>query len=131
MKVKAFVQQFGAAIVLGVIAVGALALDMTFEEFIRYIATPGSLGAISSVVLAIVRRVWPEIDEDLAFVASVALAALAYVLASFVLPMLPELPAELELYWPAVVFLMQQIWYWLMKERVALYRCSTKKAQGA
>lgn len=95
---------------------------MSFEEFLRYVATPAAMGAVSSIVLAIVRRLWPEIQEGLAVVASLLVAVIAYGVAAYLLPLLPQLPPELELYWPAVVYLAQQIWYWLMKDRVALYR---------
>ena len=95
---------------------------MTFSDFVRYIGTPAALGVVSSIVVAILRKVWPTIQEGVAVIASLLTAVLAYIIASYLVPLLPQLPPELELYWPAVVYLAQQIWYWLMKDQMALYR---------
>lgn len=104
---------------------------MTFEELVRYLATPAALGVVSSIALAIIRQVWPQLDEGWAFVASAAAAAVMYLLAAFVVPLLPQLPAELELYWPAIVFVAQQVWYWIMRDKTPLYYSKNKRMQMA
>lgn len=91
---------------------------MTFEEFVRYIGTPAALGVVSSVVLTIIKKFAPQVQEFLAFGLSLIVAALAYIVAAWAVPLLPQLPAQFELYWPAVVFLAQQLWYWITKDVV-------------
>ena len=95
---------------------------MSFADFVRYIGTPAALGVVSSIVLALMRRVWPNIDEGKAVVGSLLVAVVVYMIAAWLVPILPQLPPQLELYWPAIVYLAQQIWYWLMKDKISMYR---------
>ena len=93
---------------------------MSFSDFVKYLATPAALGVVSSIAVALLRRVWPQIEEGKAVILSWAVAALAYLLGGQVLPLLPQLPPQVELYWPAVVWFCQQVWYWLMKDKEVL-----------
>jgi phage-related protein len=94
----------------------------SFAEFVQYLATPAALGVVSSMVLQLIRRVWPQIDEGWAFLASVVAAVVISAIAMYLVPLLPTMPPEVEKLWPFVVWFFQQVWYWLMRDRAAFYR---------
>ena len=109
----------GVALAIGVMATGGQPLD-SFQDFVLYLASPAALGVISSLVLQVIRKQWPQIDGQIAFVWSIGMALVFGVGATLLLPNLEQLPPEVEQYWPFVVWFMQQVWYWLMKERDAI-----------
>ena len=100
---------------------------MTFEEFIRWMATPAALGIVSSFVLQVLRKHWPVLDEGWAWLASTGFALVGSVVAMRLIAILPTLPPEVAAYWPLVVWFWEQLTFWLLKDRVALY---TAKKEG-
>jgi len=93
-------------------------------EFIAYLATAGALGVVSSVILQLIKRLFPALAEVYAFAASMIAAVVISVAANLLLPMLPSFPPELEQFWPIVVWAAQQIWFYLMEQKplIAIYR---------
>lgn len=99
-------------LVMVLAAVGALAVPLgSFESFVKYMATPAAMGAISMALLQVMKRLWPQIEGDVAFYASQLLALIAAVACTRLVPILPQLPPEVEMYWPFAVWFAQQIWY--------------------
>jgi len=96
---------------------------MELAEFLAYLAAAGALGAVSSIVLQLIRRLWPALDEVYAFLASMIAAIAISVAANLLLPVLPSFPPEVKQFWPIVVWAAQQIWFYLMnKAQISIYR---------
>lgn len=89
-----------------------------FLEFVKWLAGTAALGAVSAFALQAIKALWPAVKDDMAKIASVVFAALASVAAQLLLPVVPQLPAEIEQFWPVIVWLWSQvIWgIWLKPE---------------
>jgi len=84
---------------------------MSFAEFVLWLGSSAALSVVSSLLLTIIRKVFPQIVEKWAIVASVLLAALASIAAMLLKPYLGVLPPFVEQLWPFVVWIVQQLWY--------------------
>ncbi|OQC54968.1 MAG: hypothetical protein BWX54_02090 [Verrucomicrobia bacterium ADurb.Bin018] len=84
---------------------------MSFVEFVLYLGGGAALGAVSSVLLQGIKRLFPAVKDDVAKIVSVVLAGLIAGLAVAAKPYLSQLPAWVETAWPIVVWLASQIWY--------------------
>lgn len=84
---------------------------MSFGEFVLWLGSSAALSVVSSLLLTVIRKFFPQIVEKWAIVASVLLAALASVAAMLLQPYLGALPAWVEQFWPFVVWIVQQLWY--------------------
>ena len=118
-------------LILALLMTGAEGADplASLEDFLRFLANPVSLGIVSSLALQVLRRLKPAIDERWAFLASVGFAVLAALIGTLLLPLAPTWPAELQVYWPIVVWFFSQVWFWIMKDQIALY-VSTRSVRG-
>ena len=78
---------------------------MTLHEFVAWLATPAGLGAFVVLLMWLVRKVWPSVQDDLAFVVSTVLAAIVGIGAHYLLPWVDKLPEDIPLYiWPVLVW---------------------------
>lgn len=105
---------------MGLIAVAAAtqANMLSLPEFVAFIAGASSLGVVSSILLTLIRLLVPKIDADIAMLSSFFVAVLFSVIARAIMPFVTELPPGVGEYWPAVVWLAQQVWYYLTKPQV-------------
>lgn len=84
---------------------------MSFGEFVLWLGSSAALSVVSSLLLTVIRKALPQIEEKRAVVASVLLAALASLAAMALKPYLGYLPPWVEQIWPFVVWIVQQLWY--------------------
>jgi hypothetical protein len=84
---------------------------MSFVDFIRALAAPAALGVISTYAMQVVKYLWPGVQERLAVVVSVFMAAAVSALATLLLPKMAGLPAQIEQFWPILAWAASQFWY--------------------
>jgi hypothetical protein len=93
---------------------------MTFVGFVTWLATPAALAVVSSLVVQVLKRVWPSVQQQLAVAISIAVAAVASVVAMYALPWVAQLPPDVERLWPVVVWALQQLWYGMFGQSEAM-----------
>jgi len=101
------------AVVLVLVALAAAHGDLGLVEFITFLAGTTGLGVVSSLAVAAIRIVCPEIDSDYAFFFSMVIAVFFNMVAKTILPYVQNLPAGLYEIWAALVWLAQQVWHYL------------------
>jgi hypothetical protein len=82
---------------------------MNFAEFVKWLGGTAALGAVSAFALQAIKALFPSVKDNMAKIASVVFAALASIVAQLALPVIPQLPAEIEQFWPVIVWLWSQI----------------------
>ncbi len=95
---------------------------MTFLAFVTWLATPAALAVVSSLVVQVLKKVYPSIQQQLAVAVSVAVAAVLSVVAMYALPWVKTLPPDVERLWPVVVWALQQLYYQLFGQTPAMRR---------
>lgn len=88
---------------------------MSFGEFIAWLCSSAALGVISSVVLTVIKKVFPSVADNVAKYASGILAAVVSAVALWLAPQLGQVPAWVSTVWPIIVWLAGQIWYEITK----------------
>ena len=88
---------------------------MSFAEWLVWLGSAGALGVISSVVLTVIKLIFPALRDVYAKIASGVIAAIVSALALLLVPFLPQMPLWVEQFWPIVVWAVSQIWYELTK----------------
>jgi len=92
---------------------------MSMKEFLQYLATPAALGSLVTLLMYVIQKAKPEVQDDLAFVVSVGLAACIGMGAYFLMPFVDKLPPEVgAIVWPTLV------WAW----NYIIFRFGPKKA---
>ena len=106
-----------AASVLFLTSTGALAVagDQSIKQFFVMLASAGGLGIVSSVALTLIKLVFVGLENEYAVLGSVFAATVISMLARAALPFVENIPIEVALYWPPLVWLAQQIWYVVTK----------------
>lgn len=103
---------------------------MSFADLVKYLGSAAALAAVSSILLQLLRKAWPKVDENIAFVLSILFAAGISIGAKATIPYLSKLPPEVEDAWPVVVWALQQVWWRLFHTaNISIYR--TKKAENS
>ena len=93
---------------------------MTLEQFLQYIMTPAGLGAAAVVVMYVIQKIKPVIQDDLAYILSVVISALLGIGAYFVLPFVDKLPPEVgTVIWPILVWCWNYLWFRFGPKRAA------------
>ncbi len=97
---------------------------MTLVELIKWLAAAGpALGVVSSLVVQILKKFWPQIEGDLAQYISITVAVLIAALAQAAEPYIGEIPPVVNQYWWVVVVLWQHvIYHWLTKAEVGIWK---------
>ena len=95
-------------------------MNTTFVEWVKWVASAGALGVISSFLVEFVKFVKPQIEDRVAVAVSILVAALCSGLALYTIPFLDGIPYQVELYWPIIVWAAQQLWFTLVKKRPEL-----------
>jgi len=88
---------------------------MTFVEFVQWLATSGALGAVSYFLLQCIKALFPSVKDKVASIASVLMAAIVGIVATFAVPYLNNLPPWIDQVWPIIVWLWSQLFYEIMK----------------
>lgn len=88
---------------------------MSLQELLALLADPAKLGAISFFVVALLKKMWPAIEDDIAWVVSILAAVVVSAVARELLPYAGKLPAEIVAIWPLLVWAGSQLWYKLVK----------------
>ncbi len=84
---------------------------MTFADSIRWLASAGVLGVVSSYIVVAIKAFFPEVQDKVSVIVSIATAAVLAILANLALPHLAQIPPQIEQFWPIVVWAVQQAWY--------------------
>ena len=85
-------------------------------DFLKWLATAAALPVVSSYVVDLIKYLAPEVEDRLAVLVSIAVAALASVLGIVAQPYLADIPSEVETFWPIIVWAIQQAWYQLFNK---------------
>ena len=100
---------------------------MSFADFVKYLGSAAALAAVSSILLQLLRKVRPAVDENIAFVLSILFAAVIAIGAKMAIPYLGELPPEIENFWPVIVWAIQQVWWRIFHTaNFSIYRKANK-----
>ena len=83
---------------------------MDFAEFVKYLAGPAALGAVSTVVMQIVKKFYPTVKDDIAFFVSIFVACAVGVMAHFLVPHLDKIPPEIGSLFFVAVWAASQVW---------------------
>lgn len=92
---------------------------MTFVEFVRWLATAGALGVVSSVVVQALKALVPGLADIKAKIISILVATFVSIVATLAVPYLGQVPADVERFWPLIVWAVSQLWYEVIKARAA------------
>ncbi len=91
---------------------------MTLIEFLRYVATPAGLGALVTLLMWFIQQYLPDVEDNLAFVVSVALSAVLGIGAYYAIPYADKLPPEIAIViWPTLVWAANYLWFRLGPKR--------------
>ena len=85
-------------------------------DFLKWLATAAALPVVSSYLVDLIKYLRPEVEDQLAVLVSIAVAVLAGLLGIVAQPYLADIPAEVEQYWPLIVWAIQQAWYQLFNK---------------
>ena len=88
---------------------------MSFVDLISWLGTTGSLTIVASVLLSLIKLALPNVKDRVAFILSVAFAAIISAASIAIKPYLVALPAWVETVWPIIVWLAGKLWYELTK----------------
>ncbi len=88
---------------------------MSFAEWVLWLGTSAALGVISSVILTVIKKAFPAVQDKVAVIASVLLAAVVSAVAVLAAPYLDQLPPAVETFWPMIVWVAGQVWYEVTK----------------
>ena len=107
----------GVTAVMFAAGMGTVAVRNTLDigDFFRLLASVGGMGIVSSVLLTLIRVLIPSINNEYASLASIFMAVVISMSAQAVLPFVDNITAAVGQYWPMVVWLAQQLWYFLVK----------------
>ena len=85
---------------------------MTLVEWLTWLTTSVAWGVLSSKLIEVIKKLWPEIVDELALGLSLVGAVLIGYIAQALIPWaegLPEMAAAL------IVWLASQVWYYIEK----------------
>ena len=91
---------------------------MTFADFVKWLASSAALGVLSSILLDVLKVVFPSLKANLAKYASVILAAVVSIVAQYAVTFLPQVPPWVEQIWPVIIWIWSQVWYEVKKSRL-------------
>lgn len=92
---------------------------MTLIGFLRGVAAPAALGVVSVYVMQFVKFLWPKLEDRLAVAVSIVVALFVGITANELIPIVPQLPAWVNGYWPYVMWAAQQLWFQVVvKKRI-------------
>ena len=84
---------------------------MTFPELIEYLLTPASLGVVSSLAMALLKRLLPAVTDDLAYLVSIVVAVVVSVAAHLLVPYVNVVQASLGPTFYILTWACSQLWY--------------------
>lgn len=87
---------------------------MTFADSIRWLATAGALGIVSTYAVQVIKALFPQVKDKMTVIVSIVAAAVLSIAANLALPYLGTVPPQVEQFWPIVVWAVQQAWYQLI-----------------
>ena len=106
----------GLAVLVAAIPAGS------FMEFLTWLAGATAAGVIATYALQVIRKISPIIDEDIAMIASVFIAALISVVAKVLLMKTGTTPPPIiDQNWQLICWLAEQLWYYIFRDTVPLY----------
>ncbi len=97
---------------------------MSFSDWVLMLAAVGSLGAITSWITAIVKRLF-GIEGVQIRLLSASLAVIINIVATLAIPYLGRLPPAILQFWPQLVWICSQIWYesaWVIQQKIKARR---------
>lgn len=92
-------------------------MSETIVAFLEWLAVPATLGVVSSWLTEAIKKVFVNVEDRVAAVVSIAVAAVLSIVAKLALPYANQIPPEIAAYWPIVVWAASQLWYTWTKER--------------
>jgi len=91
----------------------------SLAALIMWLVSAEAIGIVSSLALAVIRKIWPSINEDYAWIAAILFAAVASAIARLAIPWIPQIPTWVNTLWPVIVLLGQQLWFYVTRPATA------------
>jgi hypothetical protein len=90
---------------------------MSLLELLQYLGTPAGLGALVTLLMYVIQRVKPSVQDDVAYALSVGLAAVVGIVAQQLVPFADNLPPEVIAVWPILIWAFNYLWFRLGPKR--------------
>lgn len=83
------------------------------KSFIIWLVSVTALPIVADYILQGIKLLFPALEDRAASIASVAMAALANVVAILLMPYADQIPAALIPFWGTLIWIVGQVWYLL------------------
>lgn len=102
---------FGVVSIVAYFVASSVAQFETIAAFIAWVALTSNLAPMSSVLLQLIKRLNPGLENAKAMALSIVFSCMGCLVANIAQPYVADLPPIVNVIWPILWWALQQFWY--------------------